>query len=292
MLSLSGGLHGAYSRLELNRVLTPHALRAAVEHGWLASFSRHVLVDSRRATEFLTRAAASLLVTGPESVLTGHSALALHGCGAADPAPIHVLVPQHRKPRSREGLVIHRGRFEERDVEELGGLRVLALDAALAEVLCRGSRRAAIACADQVLAMVPENARTELRRRTWERIHDRPDTRGTLRGVALLDLATGLAESPPESWMLLALADGGLPAPQAQVKVTGILGNEIYRLDLAWPEPMVAVEYDGYASHENRKERDAARDEDLRRRGWIVIRADASDLKDPARVVAATRAAL
>ena len=85
------------------------------------------------------------------------------------------------------------------------GLRTLALDVALAEVLCRGTPRSGIACADQALAMLPEEARPEFRAWTEDRIRSREDPRGTRRGMALLDLANGLAESPPESWLLLSL---------------------------------------------------------------------------------------
>jgi hypothetical protein len=262
-----------------------------MKEGRLVPFSREVLVDPRVATEFRTRAAASLLLAGPEAVLSGHSALVLHGCTAADPAPIHVMLPYRRQLRNRGGLKVHYGRFAECDVEELGGLRALAADVALAEVLCRAGRRAGLACADQLLGMVPERARNELRAWTEYRIRTRFDPRGTKRAPALLDLATGLAESPPESWLMLSLVDAGLPVPEAQVKVFDLAGVEIYRLDLAWWEPRVAVEYDGYAAHEGRGERDQARDEDLRRRGWIVLRAGIDDLKDPRRLLTAVRAA-
>ncbi|HET6502330.1 MAG TPA: DUF559 domain-containing protein [Amycolatopsis sp.] len=291
VLLLPEGLHGAYSRTELNRILTRGQVRSAIGHGWLVPFSRSVLVDSRRATEFHTRAAASLLSIGPEAALSGNSALVMHGCTAADSAPIHVRVPYHRKPHSRPGLAVHQGRFEDHDVEELGGLRTLGLDVALAEVLCRRDRRVAIACADQALSMIPGPARDEFRSRVGEQVRARADSRGTLGGLALLDLATGLAESPAESWLLLNLVDSGLPVPEQQLRIVDLAGNEIYRLDFGWREPRVAVEYDGYVAHENRKQRDAARDEDLRRRGWIVIRADADDIKDPSRLVAAVRAA-
>lgn len=261
------------------------------QEGRLTPFSRAVLVDPRRATEFRTRAAASLLVAGPEAVLCGPSALALHGCSAAELAPIHLMLPYRRKMRRRPGLTVHHGQFAEHDVEMPDGLRALAPDVALAEVLCRGSRRTGLACADQLLAMLPESARDEFRAWTEDKIRSRLDLRGTRRGVALLNLATGLAESPPESWLLLSLADAGLPTPEAQVRVFDLKGNEIYRLDFAWAEAKVAVEYDGYEAHESRVDRDAARDEDLRRRGWIVIRADVTDLKDPGRLAAAVRAA-
>jgi very-short-patch-repair endonuclease len=55
-------------------------------------------------------------------------------------------------------------------------------------------------------------------------------------------------------------------------------------LDFAWPRLRIALEYDGYEAHENRRAEDAVRDADLKRRGWKVIRADASDLRDPTRL--------
>lgn len=134
--------------------------------------------------------------------------------------------------------------------------------------------------------MVPEAERAGFRAMAAERIRGRVDVRGTLQALTLLELATGLAESPAESRLLLIVVDAGLPIPEQQVA-----GNELYRLDFGRLEAMVAVEYDGYAAHENRKDRDAARDEDLRRRGWTVIRADATDLTDPSRLVAAVRKA-
>lgn len=69
-------------------------------------------------------------------------------------------------------------------------------------------------------------------------------------------------------------------------------GREIYRIDLAWPEFRVAVEYNGYAAHLGREEADAARRLDLERRGWIVLPVTAADLRDPVRLVARVRAAL
>lgn len=267
------------------------ALRAAIEDGRLTSFSRKVVVDQRRAADFATRAAACLLHAGPEAVLARDTALALHGCSAASTAPIHVLVPYHRKLVRRPGLVVHHGTCEDQDVCELDGLKVQALELALSELLCRGSRRAALACADQALALQPERARAEFKGDVEARIRERPDPRGRRRSLVLLDLATGLPESPPESWLLLSLSESRLPVPVAQHVVADISGVELYRLDFAWPELRIAVEYDGYEAHAGRERHDAARDEDLRRRGWIVIRATIEDLRDPGRLFAAIEAA-
>lgn len=291
MVSLPDGLHGAYQRSELTRLIGRDTVRAAVVDGRLARFGRRVLVDSRKATSLYSRAAATQLFAGPDSALTGFTALAVRGCSAAPTGPVHVLVPYHRKPEPQPGVMVHHGCFEEQDVQDVVGLRTMAADFALAEVLCRARRRDALACADQMLALMPESARAEFRASVEERIRTRPDPRGRRRGRVLLDLATGLAESPPESWTLLLIFDAGLPIPDAQFRIYDLSGKEIYRLDLAWPELRIAVEYDGYETHEDRAAADAARDADLRRRGWIVIRAKSDDLRDSSRLIAAIHTA-
>jgi hypothetical protein len=291
VVELPEGLYGAHTRADLSRVLSPYALRTALADHRLTTFSKEVLIDRYRATEFHTRAAASLLFAGPSAVLGGQSALALHGCTAAETAPIHLLLPYFRKLRRKPGLVTHHGQVDPQDVEELGRLRVLRLDVALAQVLCRSDRRTAIACADQALAMVPEADRAEFRAWTEEHIRTRPDSRGRRRGLVLLDLSTGFAESPMESSLLLTVADAGLPVPAQQFPITNLEGRELYRLDFAWPALRIGLEYDGYEAHEGRQTRDAARDDDLQRRGWLIIRATVNDLKDPGRLITKIRSA-
>lgn len=90
---------------------------------------------------------------------------------------------------------------------------------------------------------------------------------------------------------MLLLVEGGFPPPEAQFKIHDVQGNELYRLDLSWPELRIVVEYDGYIWHKGREASDAKRAEDLRRRGWIIIRADAADLRDPSRLLAEVAAA-
>ncbi|WP_084037498.1 endonuclease domain-containing protein [Haloechinothrix halophila] len=289
---LPEGLHGAYTRVGLAQEIGPKAMRTAVRCGRLKVYSRDVLVDPRRATEFRCRAAAALLMAGPTAALSSHSALIIRGISAAELAPIHVLLPYPRTLRRRKDVAVHYSHLIDFDTEHVVRLRTVTIPHALVEVLCCGSRRTAIACADQVLASVPRDQRDELRATLSERIRSRRDRRGTLRATELLDLARGDSESPAESWTLLDLVDGGLPIPEQQVSITDIDGNELYRLDFAWPEFRVAVEYDGYAAHVQRADRDAVREADLRRRGWIVIHATADDLRDPSRLITAVTEAM
>ena len=98
-------------------------------------------------------------------------------------------------------------------------------------------------------------------------------------GVTRVRRAFGLidprAESPPESRVRVALVLAGLtPVPQYDVHSGGeFLG----RVDLAFPEARVAVEYEGaYHFEDGQIVRDDARYERLRAVGWTVIRLSAS----------------
>jgi uncharacterized protein DUF559 len=289
MIDLPKGLHGAFRREDLVRQLGLRDVRVLLRDGQLVRYSRDVLIDRRYVFDLTTRAAAALLFVGPRAVLTSHTAALLHGCSAADAGTIHVLSGYDRKARLRPGLALHQSPVDEDDVLELNRLRVLRLELAIAEMLCTAERPVALGCADQAMAPLDPFARETFRAEIADRICRRLDPRGTRRGEALLGLATGLPESPAESRMLVALFEAGLPLPSLQLGIRDRAGRERYRLDFAWEEPQVALEYDGYAAHEGREESDALREADLRARGWLVIRAGASDLRDPARVIRALR---
>ncbi|WP_199435473.1 endonuclease domain-containing protein [Qaidamihabitans albus] len=268
------------------------SLRAALECGLLKQVWRGVVIRSADALDLRTRAAAAVLAVGRHSVLSGSTAIALHGCDAAGgTADVHVTVPYSRSSRSRPGLVVHQNRFESADIVDLDGLPVFALDAALADFLCDGDKRVAFASLDQALSGLPDARRESFRASIRDRLAARDDRRGVSRAFMLTDLASGKADSPPESYFRLIVVEAGFPLPTVQHEIHTIDGRLLYVLDLAWVERRIALEYDGYAAHEDRAGYDAERDQRLAGRGWIVVRARADDLRDPARVLAELRAA-
>jgi hypothetical protein len=107
----------------------------------------------------------------------------------------------------------------------------------------------------------------------------------------MLELASPLAESAPESRLRMALIEHGFPVPAVNFWVHDIAGRRIWRVDLAWPSLRIAVEYDGYEAHIGREAEDAARAEDLRGRGWIIIRVDRHSIGDLHRVIRELEAA-
>lgn len=91
------------------------------------------------------------------------------------------------------------------------------------------------------------------------------------------------SESRMESVLRLAVLDAGFPEPELNVDVFDGAGVFLGRVDMAWPELKVALEYDG----DHHRERDAFQRDQRRRNGfevngWLVIHATARDAGRPA----------
>jgi very-short-patch-repair endonuclease len=100
------------------------------------------------------------------------------------------------------------------------------------------------------------------------------------------------AESPPESLVRVQLRRRGLvPAPQFVVRDGR--GGFVARVDLAFPEQRVAVEYDGaWHAEQGQFAKDRRRLNALLAAGWRVVHLTAADLRTPDAVAARVRALL
>ncbi|MFC0509209.1 hypothetical protein [Micromonospora costi] len=164
------------------------------------------------------------------------------------------------------GLRVHHGEIEPGDVVDRAGILVTSpartcwdlarwLDVVEAVVVIDGllARRLTD------VAALREYALARAGRRGW---------RSLLRAV---DLADPGAESPPESRARVRLVMAGLPRPCTQF-VVAEAGRFVARLDLAWPEFKVAVEYDGlWHDDPDQFHRDRRRLNRLLGEEWIVL---------------------
>jgi hypothetical protein len=193
------------------------------------------------------------------------TAAAIHGFDTEEPADLHVLNPPGRQLRPVDGLVVHR-----RDGAPLvvvDGRRVTSPAWTAVEVARSLRRPRALATLDAALRS-GKCSRAEL----WRAAIEQAGRRGIVAVRELLPLADGRAESPMESEARLAMIDGGLPIPELQYEVVD--GNgQLRRLDFAWPDQRVAVEYDGMDWHSgaDAMRRDRDRHAALLDVGWVVI---------------------
>jgi very-short-patch-repair endonuclease len=83
-----------------------------------------------------------------------------------------------------------------------------------------------------------------------------------------------------ESEARLVMIDGGLAAPQLQYEVIDRSGRR-WRLDFAWPERRVAVEYDGFDWHSDPDSltRDRQKNAALQEMKWRVVSIVADDVR-------------
>jgi very-short-patch-repair endonuclease len=119
-----------------------------------------------------------------------------------------------------------------------------------------------------------------------------PSRRGSARARSALAVADPRAESPMESVLRWVLLEAGLPAPVLQHVIRSAAGE--FRADLAWPDRMVLVEFDGNVHRERDVfVRDVRRQNALVAAGWTVLRFTSADLLGrPEDVVAQIRRAL
>jgi very-short-patch-repair endonuclease len=105
----------------------------------------------------------------------------------------------------------------------------------------------------------------------------------------LLPFVDAGAESLKESWLRLALIDGGLPTPETQIPILDEDGETFAFVDMGWRAIKLAVEYDGDQHRTSRPQyvKDLRRLPKIEKRGWEVIRVINEDRQ--AEVVACVR---
>lgn len=143
------------------------------------------------SNDLLTRSAAALAVMGPRAVLTSHTAAALHGCRSANTSSVHVLTDDEWLTAPGTWLRVHHvPEVDENDVLELDGLRTLALEAVLPELLCTNDPTAT-ACLDEAVGLLDPEFRDPFQEELTRRLLTRPDIR--FHGRAVTTLSTVFA---------------------------------------------------------------------------------------------------
>ncbi|OLS96292.1 hypothetical protein BJF90_10995 [Pseudonocardia sp. CNS-004] len=211
---------------------------------------------------FEVRSRAAYLLLDGRGVLGGFSAAELLGasCGPLD-APAEVVVASGGMT-SRPGLLVRRDELAPVEVTAVAGCAVTGPLRTAYDLGRRLPLVEAVVAVDALAyaqGIVPADVLVMAGRRLG--------SRGSAQLPEVVALSNGLAESPMETRIRLALHFAGLPAPVLQHPVGP------YLLDMAYPDLMVAVEYDGrHHLDADQALYDLHRATYLGRCGWVVLR--------------------
>jgi hypothetical protein len=255
---------------------------------------RGIYIDAAVPLDHLVwcRAAALLLPLGGAIGLLSAASLGNVPLLGADD-PVTVVVPLHSRLRSQTHLVVRKARIDPEDLTTIFDLPVTTPLRTVFDIARSLPRD------DAVIAL---DAFFKRRKAYPDKVLDYMDTRGWWPGVVAarshLALSDGRAESPMETRLRLLLHDAGLPAPTPQFKIFRVLRDGrskfVARVDLAYEDWKIAIEYDGDHHRERVTHRfDMERQNELYLAGWTVLRFNADDvLRFPDKLLAVVRTAL
>jgi hypothetical protein len=262
-------------------LLTPKQLRSSA---W-TRLRQDVYADAELVLTHRLMVSAVGLVLPSGSAFTGRSAAVLRGVPdiASVEDPVNVLLPAGTRWNARSG-VRARSMRPNQPVVRVGRWRCAdRVDTAL-DVIRRGAIDEAVIALDRLVrdGMVGLD---DVRQAAAVL----PRGRGSAQARTVAQLADGQAESPQETRLRLVLAAAGLPCPVAQYRVFDGDGF-IARVDFAYPELRIAIEYDGLWHGERRAFLDDRRRLNrLVAAGWIVLHVTVDDLHHPERLAARVR---
>lgn len=229
---------------------------------------RGTRVSASQPLTIRTRAAAALLLTN-SAVVSHHTAAELWGGVVPRHADTHITVPKPAYRPQRPGLSAHVFR-QPRETTRLQGLPITTPIQTLCDlvamlgvvdlvILGDSLAQAGLLSPGQLLSSL-EAAAARPRRRAHQ----------------AAQLVRSGVESPMESRARLLMVLAGLPEPEINREI--VLDGRTYRLDMAYPQYRLAVEYDGrqHASSTHQWHHDLTRREDLDRWRWrlVVLRSD------------------
>lgn len=233
---------------------------------------------------------AARLVIPQEAAFAGRSAAWLYGADdvARPGEPVEVLIDEANRFGPMAGVRIHTER-------RIPAGHVVTVNGQVLTSPARTAWDLAAEVADPVEAVVVLDG---LLRAGILRPGHLPLLRAPLRRTgcrrvpAAAELADARSESPQETRLRVRLIRAGLPPPVPQ-HVVRAGGRFVARVDLAYPEVKLAIEYDGqWHAEPIQLGKDRRRLNALQAAGWRVIHVTAADLHDLGPIVAAIRAAL
>jgi hypothetical protein len=267
--------HGVTAkRLRAHDLTTPfHGIR--LRAGWDVGLPPAMVLEER--------CRALLQKLPPEAAFSHLTAAMLHRLPLPPQlrdAPLHVTVPRGRRVPHRRGVLGHQADLSPRDVDARFGFHVTTPERTWCDLGAILSLAPLVAAGDRLI-------HRSLPLTDLDRLAGAAATRSGARGARLLRRALSLlddgSESPMESWQRVIIVLAGLPVPITNYEVFDEQGVFVARVDLAYPELKISLDYEGdhHRTDQRQWRRDIARYRRLQAIGWDAKRHTAADLEAP-----------
>jgi very-short-patch-repair endonuclease len=222
--------------------------------------------------DMFARLAGVDLIAGKPIVACMNTAAEMYGFGTERDSTVHVLDPGVRMRPVAE-LMVHQRLGA--PLKRVGGRLATAPAWTAVEVARTLRRPRVLAILDSALhcgACTREEVQSAMR--------EQKGRRGIVKVRDLLPYADSRAESAMESEARLVFIDGGLPLPELQYEIVDRCGK-LWRVDFAWPDAMLVVEYDSVEWHANPDafKHDRLKTSRLQDCGWSVMPITVEDVR-------------
>lgn len=226
------------------------------------------------------RLKAACLAGGADTVASHRSAARLYSLAGGSSEMVEITCRRWLRSRYEELVVHETTALSHLDITEIEGIPTTTVERTLLDL---GAVRGFVTVQMALDRALKENLTT------WDEVDAtlrrlaRPGRRGVkkLRGALEARVARGIPESEQETALLALLADHGFPEPVPQCEVIDRGGRFVARVDAAYPQYRIAMEYDSDQEHSDPAElaRDNSRRNRLLAEGWSVISARSDDLR-------------
>lgn len=264
--------HGLITVAQLQDLgITRSMLRRRLDRGqWLLPVAGVLRIAGAPIT-WESRLLVHVLAAGEGAVASHRAAAALWNLDGYSPGIVEITIPRGRWYRP-QGLIVHSSM-------DLCRVQVVRRNAIPATPLDRTLLDLGAVTGIRQVKVAIDNARRR-RLTTWDRLldtlvtHARRGRDGVGKLRAVLDEhygETAVTDSAFERLVVSLLVEAGLPTPILQHEVS--FGGRRYRIDLAYPAAMLAIELDGSVHLERAVwEADHCRQNALSLAGWRVLR--------------------
>ncbi|MDY3048349.1 MAG: DUF559 domain-containing protein [Rothia sp. (in: high G+C Gram-positive bacteria)] len=211
----------------------------------------------------------------PATVFTHQSAAWLHGLALLGQGPVDIYSPPNSRGRP-QGIRKHYWSKPPQILLTPELIRITSLEQTLRDCCCFLGPAAALITVESALFQGKCQAED------LAPFLARAAGRGRAKARLIAHIMSKLSESPGESLLKWILHSSHLPMPEQQVEVSA--GGERFRLDFAYREQKLGIEFDGqvkYFDYGNTSQAvydELRREKKLKNEGWMILRFDWSDV--------------